>query len=350
MEISFTPADLRREVAPIRESGAFEGPITGLASLETARPGDLSFLGNAKYRGLVATTGASVLLLPEDFEDEAPEGKWFLHVPSPSATLGRLCEIIEERLAPPVPAGIHPSALVEPSATLADEVTIGPFCYVAGGVKIGRGTRLHSHVSIGPDCEIGEDADLATRVTIAGASRIGHRVRILPGAVIGADGFGYETIKGAHRRLPQVGRVILEDDVEVGANTTIDRARFEATVIGQGTKIDNLVQIAHNVRLGKGCLLAAQVGIAGSTVVGDNVMIGGQAGLAGHISVGSRAIIGGQSAVIGDVEEGQYVHGSPYLPQKQHYRLEILRRRLPELYERVSKLEKSASPPSSSAS
>lgn len=339
MDFSFTPEQLRQELQPVREAGQYHGAITAMAALDEAGPGALSFLGNKKYRPLVAETMASVVLLPPTYLGEPRQGQLYLFVENPSVALARLCAIIEEAQAPSREPGIHPEAVVDPTAEVSPEASVGPLCTVGAGTKIGPGTILHPQVALGAHCEVGADCELFPRAVVMDRSVLGDRVRLLPGAVIGADGFGFEPGAGVPQRLPQVGRVILEDDVEIGANSTIDRARFAATVIGQGTKIDNLVQIAHNCRTGKSCLLAAQVGISGSTTLGDGVMIGGQAGLAGHIQITDKAMIGAQTGLDRDIEEEGFFLGAPAVPGKLFFRLASLYKRLPELFAKVRDLE-----------
>jgi UDP-3-O-[3-hydroxymyristoyl] glucosamine N-acyltransferase len=199
---------------------------------------------------------------------------------------------------------------------------------------------LQNHVSIGRSAVIKEGAFVFPRVTIGDYCVIGRRNRLLPGCVIGSDGYGYEFLEGAHQRVPQIGNVLTADDVDVGANSTIDRARFGSTQIGEGTKVDNQVQIAHNVRTGKHCLIVAQVGISGSTILGDGVVVGGQAGIAGHLKIGSGAMIAGGTAVVSDIEAQSKVRGYPAMPMMLFNRMAVLQRKLPDLFKRFDQLEK----------
>jgi UDP-3-O-[3-hydroxymyristoyl] glucosamine N-acyltransferase len=210
---------------------------------------------------------------------------------------------------------------------------------VEDGAVVGERTHLQAQVFNGRAASIGDDCWLMPGVMVATECRLGRRVRLHAGVVIGSDGFGYEFVAGRHEKVPQVGQVVIEDDVEIGANTTIDRARFSRTLIGEGTKIDNLVQIAHNVVIGKHCLICAQAGVSGSTVVGDYVVLGGQAGLAGHITVGRGSKIDGQTGVNSDLEPGSSAKGTPCLPYQLEQRINVLRPRLPELFRRVDALE-----------
>lgn len=320
--------------------GSYAGRVSGLSSLGEAGVGDLSFLGNSKYRQEVAESNASVLLLPQDYEDHPPKtGQLFILLENPSYALALICHDIERMLTPQPKAGVHPSAVIEAGAEVSPEASIGPFCYVAAGAKVGAAV-LDSHVSIGRGAVISEGCHLYPQVVIGDFCEIGPRNRIMQGAVIGSDGYGYEFKDGGHQRVPQIGRVVTEADVDVGANTTIDRARFGRTLIGEGTKIDNLVQIGHNVRLGKHCLLVAQVGVSGSTEFGNGVVAAGQAGFAGHIKVGDGAMVGAQAGTAKSIPAGEKVRGSPAIPMGEYGRLHVLQRKLPDLFKRIDQLEK----------
>jgi UDP-3-O-[3-hydroxymyristoyl] glucosamine N-acyltransferase len=307
--------------------------------LASARPGDLSFLGNAKYRGQVAGSAASVLLLPLDYEGTPVAGQVYLHVDNPSVALARLCARIEQTLWPRPAPGIHSSAVVAPSAHVDTSAYIGPLCVVEDGAHIGAGSVLQASVFVGRDALIGEGCFIMPGCVVATSCTLGQRVRLQPGVVIGSDGFGYEFVQGRHEKVPQIGTVAIGDDVEIGANTTLDRARFSRTVVGEGTKIDNLVQIAHNVTIGKHCILCSQVGISGSTTLEDYVILGGQAGIGGHITLGKGSKAGGQAGVSGDLAPGAYVNGTPAIPYMLERRLAVLHQRLPDLFKRVEALE-----------
>lgn len=340
MQVSFTPADLLAITQPKQTRGATTETVRGIASLGTAGPGELSFLGNPKYRGEVAATRASVVLLPPDYDGAPQANQLFLLVDHPSVALARLCSRIEQLLWPKPAPGIHPSAQVAAGAKVAASATVGPLCVVEDGAVVGERTHLQAQVFVGRGAEIGGDCWLMPGVILASECILRNRVRLQPGVVVGSDGFGYEFTGGRHEKIPQVGIVLIEDDVEVGANSTLDRARFSRTVVGEGTKIDNLVQVAHNVTIGRHVILCAQVGISGSTTIGDYAVLGGQAGIGGHISIGRKAKVGGQSAVTFNVEPGTYVNGSPAMSYMLGQRLEVLHRRLPELFKRVDELEK----------
>ena len=314
--------------------------VTGIASLTDAGPSDLSFLGNDKYRDQVATTRAGVVLLPLAYEGAPAPGQVFLRVEKPSYILALVCGVIEGLLWPKPAPGVHPSAVVSPDAVLGAGVHVGPLVVIESGAVIGAGTVLEARSHVGCQARLGADCRLSPGAFVADYCVLGDRVRLQPGSVVGSDGFGYDTISGAHMKVPQVGNVVLEDDVEVGANSTIDRARFSVTRVGCGTKIDNLVQIAHNVVIGRHCFIVAQAGVAGSTVLDDYVVLGGQVGVAGHLRVGKGVRIGAQAGVIADVDSGAVLLDSPAIPFGLAKRLMVLKHRLPNLFKKVDSLEK----------
>ena len=339
MKVSFTLAEVAGIVQAARTAGATTEPVHGIASLGLAEPGDLSFLGNPKYKGAVATTRASVVLVPQDYDGSPGPNQAHLFVDNPSVGLSRLCSRLEQELWPKPRPGVHPSAVVAKGARVAASATVGPLCVVEAEASVGEGAHLQSGVFIGRGSVIGDGSWLMAGVAVQPECTIGKRVRLHPGVVIGSDGFGYELVAGRHEKVPQVGTVAIGDDVEIGANTTVDRSRFERTAIGEGTKIDNLVQVGHNVIIGKHCMICALVGIAGSCTLGDFVVVGGQSGLAGHLTVGTGAMIAAQSGVKDDIPAKTSVWGSPSNPILLEQKLTILRRRLPELFKRVEALE-----------
>ncbi len=348
MNLSFTASEIAEIVAARASRGATSERIRGIASLDKAGVGDLSFLGNPKYKLEVASTNASVVLLPVDYVGEPKSGQLFLLVEKPSVALARLCSRIEALLWPKPAPGVHPSAVIAADVRLPDSVTVGPLCVIESGAIIGERVHLQARVFVGRNARIGDDSVLMPGVTVTTECILKNRVRLHAGVVVGSDGFGYEFVAGRHEKVPQVGRVVIGDDVEIGANSTLDRARFSETIIGEGTKIDNLVQIAHNVVIGRHCLICAQAGISGSTTVEDYVVVGGQAGLAGHLTVGKGSKIDGQTGVNSDLEPGSFVKGSPCLPYNLEQRINVLRKRLPELFRRVdeiaTRLEKPSAP------
>ena len=326
-------------VGSIASRGAANEIIRGLAALNDAGPGDLTFLGNSKYKAQVATTRASLVLLPPDYAGEPAPGQQYVFVSNPSVALAQVCARIEQSLWPKPAPGIHPSSSIAPDARIAPTATVGPLCVIEAGAVVGERVHLQAQVFVGRNAVIGDDCWLMPGVVVATECELGLRVRLQPGVIVGADGFGYEFTKGRHEKIPQVGIVRLGDDVEVGANSTMDRARFSRTVIGEGTKIDNLVQIGHNVVIGRHCLLCAQVGIAGSTILEDYVVLGGQAGIGGHITLGKGTKAGGQAGISVDMPAGSFVNGTPAIPYMLERRVAVLQPRLPELFKRVGALE-----------
>ncbi len=339
MQVSFTQAEIAEIAKPTRILGATKESIRGIASLEAAGPGDLSFLGNAKYKATVAATRASIVLLPPDYTGAPGPDQIYMTVEHPSVALARLCGRIERSLWPRPERGIHPSAVVARDASVAATATVGPLCIVESGAQVGARTHLQAGVFIGRGARVGDDCWIMPQCVVAADCTLGNRVQLQPGVVIGGDGFGYEFVGGRHERVPQIGTVVIGDDVEIGANSTVDRARFGETSVGEGTKIDNLVQVGHNVVIGKHCLLCAQVGIAGSTKLEDYVVLGGQAGLAGHLTLAKGAKVGAQSGVGKDVPAGASVFGTPSIPLLLEQRFNVLRKRIPELFQRVDALE-----------
>jgi len=342
MQVSFTQAEVAAIAAPSKTVGATTETLRGIASLGSAQPGDITFLGNPRYRPAVASTRASIVLLPPDYSGQPGPNQVHMFVDNPSVALARLCSRVEQLLWPRPKPGVHASALVSPGAAVAASATIGPMCIVEEGAVVGERVHLQARVFVGRGTAIGDDSWLMPGVVVSAQCTLGKRVRLQPGVIVGSDGFGYELVSGRHEKVPQVGTVQVGDDVEIGANSTIDRSRFESTVIGEGTKIDNLVQVGHNVVIGKHCLICALVGIAGSVTLGDYVVVGGQSGLAGHLTVGSGAMIAAQSGVKDDIAPKTSVWGSPSLPLLLEQKITILRSRLPELFRRVDALESRA--------
>ncbi len=321
-------------------SGSEDVEITAIASLEKALPSELSFLGNKKYAHEVPATKAGVVLLPRSYSGDMPEKAVVVKVGNPSAELAKICALVEKELfSKPVPS-IHPNAVIDRNAKIGKDVFIGANAVICEGAEIGDRAVIQGNNYIGRHAKIGEDVLLMPNVVVMDYCEVGKRCRIQPGAVIGSDGYGYEFVNGKHERVPQVGRVVLEDDVDVGANTCIDRARFDKTVVGAGTKIDNLVQIAHNVQIGKGALLVSQVGISGSTKIGNYCVLGGQVGVAGHLSIGDGSMIGGQSGINGDIPPKSYMRGTPPRPYMQAHKIDVLVGHIQDFFDRLKEVEK----------
>src|SRR5262245_53036301 len=307
--------------------------IRAVNGIREAGPGDITFLANTKYAPLLGSTRASAVIVADGTAAPIPT----LAVRNPDLAFGLVAQHLYGGARRP-PAGVHPSAVVGKSAVIGKNVSIGAGTVVEDGASIGDNTVLFPQVYVGSDTTIGPDCLVYPQVVVRENCRIGARVILHSGTVIGSDGFGYATDKGVHHKIPQVGIVVLEDDVELGANVTIDRARFGRTVIGKGTKIDNLVQIGHNVVLGQGCLLVSQAGIAGSTRVGNYVMMAGQAGVVGHLDIGDRAIITAQTGVTKDVPAGGIRSGSPSQDRRTHLKELAALSKLPEALQEIRKL------------
>jgi len=310
-------------------------PITGLKPADAAGAGDLTFAENEKYFAAACATDAAALLVPGQLGQTE---KTLIVVRNVRVALAQLLELFHpERSHAP---GIHETAVVDPSAEIDASAHIGPHCIIEAGARIGAGVVLMGQDYIGAGCRIAAGSKLFPNVTVYDGTVIGERVRIHAGTVIGSDGYGYVFDQGRHRKIPQVGQVIIEDDVEIGSNVSIDRGAIGPTVIGAGTKIDNLVQIAHNVRTGKHDLLVSQVGIAGSTTLGDYVTLAGQVGIAGHLKIGNQVTLAAKSGVMHDIPDGEKWMGAPAQPDKQTKRQLLALQQLPELIRRIRQLEK----------
>ncbi len=316
--------------------------IEGVAGLAEAGEKDIAFLENPKYAPQVASSRAGCVFLPMEAKGRTTGGpKNRIYVVEPKWAFAQVLTLLEADLNPPPKPGIHPKAEVHPeaeigrdvsigafavierSAVLADGAAVGPQCYVGARAKVGKGTRLYPQVVLREGCVLGE------------------RVIVHSGTVIGSDGYGFSTDPktGAHRKVPQIGNVVVGDDVEIGSNVSIDRATTGSTLIGAGSKIDNLVQIAHNVAIGRNCLIVSQVGIAGSTQVGNQVVLAGQVGVIGHLKIGDGAVLTAQTGVISDVEAKAVLFGSPARPHREAMRIQALLGRLPDLFDTVKELK-----------
>jgi UDP-3-O-[3-hydroxymyristoyl] glucosamine N-acyltransferase len=332
--MTLTAADLARQLqGEVVGDGATA--ITGFAPAETAKAGDLTFAENDAYLARAEQSAASAILVSGEAKSSR---KTLIRVRNARVAFAKALPWFFPE--PPMTPGIHPSAVIALSATVDATAHVGPLCVVGERVRIGPRSVLEGGNHLGADCVLGEDVRLFPNAVLYPRTEVGHRVRIHAGAVIGADGFGYVFDEGRHLKVPQIGNVIIQDDVEIGANSAVDRATLGSTVIGQGTKIDNLVQVGHNVTLGEHCILCGQVGIAGSTRVGRYVTMAGQVGVAGHLKIGDKATLGAQSGVMNDVPDGENWLYAPAQPARQVKRMLIAMQRLPELLRRVGELEK----------
>jgi UDP-3-O-[3-hydroxymyristoyl] glucosamine N-acyltransferase len=309
--------------------------IYGLGSMVEAQPDQLSFISDVRYLPLVSSCRAAALIVPPALEHlDRP----LLVSPQPYLAMARAAQLFWE--PPYLPIGSHPTAHVGENVQLGGEVGIGPLAHVGRGCRIGEGTRIYGGAYVGGDVEIGDDCLIYPGVTVLDHCRIGNRVIIHSGTVIGSDGFGFaQDQKGRHVKIPQTGIVQIDDDVEIGANCAIDRAAFGRTWIQRGTKIDNLVQIAHNVVIGEDSIIIAQVGISGSTRVGKHVILAGQVGVVGHLEIGDGARVGAQSGVGRSLKAGEDVSGSPAIPHKEWLKMSATSRRLPQLREELRQLK-----------
>lgn len=310
--------------------------ISSLARIEEAQSGQLSFIANPKYARFIDSTKASAVLVEPDFPDST---RTLIRVKNPYFAFLK----IAQKFYPGVPGvepGVHKTAVIGEGSLCGEDCAIGAYVVIGRNCKIGKNVRLYPSVVIGDETEIGDGSIIYPNVSIRERCTIGKNVIIHMGAVIGSDGFGFAFEDGRYHKLPQMGNVIIEDDVEIGANTTIDRATLGDTIIRAGTKIDNLVQVAHNVEIGSHTAIAAQAGISGSTKIGSYVRLGGQAGLVGHIHIGDKAAVGAQAGVTKSVEEGVFVSGYPAREHMKAKREEAALARLPELIKKIRQLEK----------
>ena len=332
---SISAAELARRLGGTL-SGDGARVVRGVAPLDEAGLDDLSWLGSASYLPKFATSRAGVVLVPP--ECEVPPDKTVIRVPDPDLAL---CAVLRCLAPPPepVPLGVDRAARVAPDAVV-DGACIAPHVFVGARAVVGPGTQLHAGVYVGADSRIGRNCVLWPNVVVREHATIGDRVIIHPNATIGADGFSYLERGGKHHKIPQIGRVVIEDDVEIGAGTCIDRARSGVTRIGRGTKIDNLVQIAHNVQVGEDCIIVGQCGIAGSATLGNHVVLAGQVGVVDHLRIGHNVVVAAQSCVTHDIPDGAVVRGMPAEDDWEYRRQAVGIRRLPKMIEQLRALSK----------
>ncbi|MCK4809830.1 MAG: UDP-3-O-(3-hydroxymyristoyl)glucosamine N-acyltransferase [Candidatus Omnitrophica bacterium] len=309
--------------------------ITGISGIKEAKEGDITFLANSKYYPLMRTTKASAVITSDETLDvDMP----IIKAENPSLAFAKVLNLVAPNDINH-PEGIHPAAIIAKTARIGKNVAVGPYAIIEEEVDIGDNSIIYGGCYIGHHAKVGKNCLIYPNVSIRERIEIGDRVIIHSGAVIGSDGFGFATVKGVHEKIPQIGIVSIEDDVEIGSNVTIDRARFDKTIIGKGTKIDNLVQIAHNVIIGENCTIVAQAGISGSTTLGKGVILAGQAGAVGHITIGDGAIIAAQAGVTKSIPPFTKVSGYPAKPHDIAKRVNACVQRLPQLCKKIKELE-----------
>ena len=324
--------------------GTIEGDATvlvdRLAKIEEATEGAITFLANPKYTHYIYTTGASVVIVSDTFVPSEPVRPTLIRVGNPYTAFTVLLEFYEKYLRS-LKNGIEQPSFQSPEAKLGDQVYLGAFSYVGAGAVIGDEAKIYPQVYIGENVVVGRGTVIYPGARIYRDTRIGDNCIVHAGAVLGADGFGFAPqADGSYKKIPQTGNVILEDDVEIGANTTIDRSTMGSTVIRKGTKLDNLIQVAHNVEIGSNTAIAAQAGIAGSSKIGQGCVIGGQVGIAGHLHIGDRTTIAAQSGVIADIAGGSTVMGAPSFDHKDYIKSYVIFRKLPQLAQRIERINK----------
>ncbi len=335
--MAITLADIAQTLG-VRLEGGGDQPISGVATLADAGPNQVSYLASEKYARELAGTRAAAVIIEKKVRLRQPLAVTLLRVDDADLAVSRVLELF----APPVPRpplGVHPSAVIDPTAKVGDGARIGPHVVIGRNTIIGRDCTLHAGVCIGDDVRIGDGCELFAHVVVRERITIGNRVIIHAGSVLGTDGFGYRWDGKRHQKIPQIGTVVVEDDVEIGSCVCIDRAKFAATRIGTGSKIDNLVQIGHNVQVGPHCIIVGQTGLAGSAVLGSGVVLGGQTAVRDHIHIGDGAAAAACSAIAEDIPARTVVSGMPALPHRQSLREQAALRRLPELVTQLRRLQ-----------
>ena len=335
--MEFTAEQIARYV-----NGTVEGDasvtVNTFAKIEEGRKGALSFLSNPKYSHYLYSTESSIVLIGKDFHLESPVKATLIRVENAYECVARLLQLYES--SKPRKTGIDRLASVAQSAKIGKDVYIGPFACIGEEAVVGDGTQIYPHTVVGDNVRIGSNCILYPNVTIYEGCRLANNITIHAGTVIGADGFGFAPGADGYDKIPQIGIVTIEDNVEIGANTCVDRSTMGSTVIRKGVKVDNLVQIAHNVEVGENTVMSAQVGVAGSTKIGSWCMFGGQVGLAGHISIGDKTSLGAQSGVPGNIKGNQTLIGTPPMEPKSYFKSQAIFRKLPEMYKELNELKK----------
>lgn len=309
--------------------------VDGLAPLEAAGPDKVTFLANTKYASKVATTGAAAVLMSPGSE---AFGRNVIELDNPYLGFAKLLTLFYTEKHPPM--GIMPEAVVGTGVSFGEDISVYPGAVIGNNVKLGDRIVIYPGAVLYDGVSVGDDTTIHANAVVRERCRIGNRCRLQPGAVVGSDGFGYAPDGSSYYPIPQIGIVVLEDDVEIGANTTIDRAALEVTLIRRGTKLDNLVQVAHNCQIGEDCMIVSQVGIAGSSKLGNHVTLAGQVGVVGHVSIGDNVIVGAQSGVPSDLDANNYFSGSPAMRHKDWLKAMGVMPRLPEMRKKIAELEK----------
>ena len=318
--------------------GNEQATVRTFAKIEEGVPGAISFLSNPKYTHYIYETKSSVVLVNEDAVFEKPVSTTLIRVKNAYECVAKLLQFYES--AKPRKTGIDPLASISPKATIGEEVYIGAFAVIGDGAVIGNGSQIYPHVVIGDGVTIGANCVLYANVTIYQGCKLGNNVTIHAGAVIGADGFGFAPNAEGYDKIPQIGIVVIEDDVEIGANTCVDRSTMGQTIIHKGVKLDNLIQVAHNCEIGENTVMSAQVGMAGSTKIGKWCMVAGQAGFAGHIHIGDQTLVGAQAGLMKDTKPGDKVMGSPAINHLTYMKSRALDPKLPEMYRQIAALQR----------
>lgn len=321
-----------------RVEGNKDAKVHTFAKIEEGTEGAISFLSNPKYTHYLYNTKSSIVIVNEDVELEKDVDATLIRVKNAYESIAKLLQIYEA--SKPKKTGVAPQAYIAPSAKLGNNCYVGPFAYVGEGAEIGDGCQIYPHAVIGDNVKVGTNCIFYPNTTIYQGCKIGNNVTIHAGSVIGADGFGFAPGADGYDKIPQIGIVVIEDNVEIGANTCVDRSTMGATVVHKGVKLDNLVQVAHNVEIGENTVMSAQVGIAGSTKVGSWCMFGGQVGLAGHITIGDKTFLGAQSGVPGSLKGGEELIGTPPMNPRAYFKSQAIFRRLPDMYKDLNDAKK----------
>jgi len=321
-----------------RVDGDGNASVHSFAKIEEGMPGAISFLSNPKYTHYIYDTKSTIVLINKDVKLEKPVQATLIRVDNAYECIAKLLQLYESMK--PQKVGIDSLAFVSPTAKIGTDCYIGAFAYIGDNVVVGNGCKLYPHTFIGDNVKLGNECSIYPNVSIYHNCKLGNNVTIHAGSVIGADGFGFAPNAEGYNKIPQIGTVTIEDNVEIGANSCVDRSTMGSTILHKGVKIDNLVQIAHNVEIGENTVMSAQVGVAGSTKIGSWCMFGGQVGLAGHITIGDKTFLGAQSGVPGNIKGQTTLIGTPPMEPKSYFKSQAIFRRLPEMYKQISELQK----------